>query len=58
MEGIELDIEITAMNFNHEKGKQFNLDVMIDLPNYRAREGLWEKISVWSSLQNMNPLAW
>lgn len=59
-EGIDLndDEEITAVDFIHEKAWQLNLDVMTDLANYRAREGLWGKSCVWSNFQNMNPLAW
>lgn len=59
-QGIELneDEEISAMDFICEKGRQLNLDVMTDLANYRAREGLWAKTFVWSSLQNMSALTW
>ncbi|KAL0842168.1 hypothetical protein ABMA28_014340 [Loxostege sticticalis] len=59
-QGIELneDEEISAMDFISEKGRQLNLDVMTDLANYRAREGLWAKTFVWSSLQNMSALTW
>lgn len=59
-QGIELDEdeEITAMEFINEKGRQLSLELMTDLANYRAREGLWGRSFVRSSLQNMDPFTW
>lgn len=59
-QGVELqeDEEIAAMEFIHGIGCQLNLDVMVDLANYRAKEGLWGKAFVWNNIENIDAVVW
>lgn len=59
-QGVELeeDEEVEAMDFLHTFGCRLNLEVMADLANYRAKEGLWGKSFVWSNLQNIDAVIW
>ncbi|CAK1544338.1 unnamed protein product [Leptosia nina] len=58
--GIELDEEreVDAMEYIHEVSQLLNIDVGIDLANYRAKEGLWGKSFSWKNVTEMDPVVW
>lgn len=59
-QGVELDDEeeVECLEFMHRLGQMFDIDVMPDLANYRAKEGFWGKSFVWENLSDINPLVW
>ncbi|XP_022817532.1 zinc finger BED domain-containing protein RICESLEEPER 2-like [Spodoptera litura] len=59
-QGIELDEEheVDAMKFIHDVSKSLNIDVGVDLANYRAKQGLWSRPFIWKNVAEMDPVVW
>lgn len=59
-QGIELsqDQEVEAMEFITDMAQTLDIDVMLDLANYKAREGFWGKRFVWIGIEEINPVVW
>lgn len=59
-QGIELDEEheVDAMEFIHEVSQSLNIDVGVDLANYRAKQGLWGRPFIWKNVAEMDPVVW
>lgn len=49
---------LIAMQFIYDMGTNFNVNVMVDLANYKAREDLWASSFVWSCIQEISPCTW
>lgn len=49
---------LIAMQFIYDMGTNFNVNVMVDLANYRARENLWANSFVWDSVEKISPSTW
>ncbi|CAH0402535.1 unnamed protein product [Chilo suppressalis] len=59
-QGIELEEEheVDAMEFIHDVGQSLNIDVGVDLANYRAKQGLWSRPFIWKHVAEMDPVVW
>ncbi|KAG7308255.1 hypothetical protein JYU34_006934 [Plutella xylostella] len=59
-QGIELneESEVDAMEFIHDVGQSLNIDIGVDLANYRAKNGLWSKPFLWKHVAEMDPVVW
>ena len=59
-QGIELDEEheVDAMEFIHDVSQSLNIDVGVDLANYRAKQGLWGRPFIWKNVAEMDPVVW
>ena len=49
---------LIAMKFIHDMGTNFNINVMVDLANYKAREGIWGNHFIWSCIEDLSPCTW
>lgn len=50
---------LIAMQFTYDMGTNFNINVKVDLANYKARgEDLWAKNFVWSCIEEIYPSTW
>ncbi|XP_063384249.1 uncharacterized protein LOC134670357 [Cydia fagiglandana] len=59
-QGAELDEaqETEATEFIYNMGTNLNCDIMSNLAEYRAKEGLWSKSFVWNHVNGMNAVTW
>ncbi|CAH1643074.1 unnamed protein product [Spodoptera littoralis] len=59
-QGIELEEEheVDAMGFIHDVSQSLNIDVGVDLANYRAKQGLWSRPFIWKNVAEMDPVVW
>jgi hypothetical protein len=59
-QGAELDQgqESDAIEFIYNMGNELHCDIMPNLAQYRAKEGLWSKNFVWSHVGSMNAVTW
>lgn len=42
------------MEFIHEVGESVDLEIAVDLANYRSKNGLWGKQFIWQNVADMN----
>ncbi|GBP93765.1 hypothetical protein EVAR_16283_1 [Eumeta japonica] len=54
----EEEHEVDAMEFIHDVSQSLNIDVGIDLANFRAKQGLWSKTFIWEHVAEMDPVVW
>ncbi|XP_052752387.1 uncharacterized protein LOC128201000 [Galleria mellonella] len=59
-QGIELEEEheVDAMEFIHDVSQSLNIDVGVDLANYRAKQGLWSRPFIWKNVAEIDPVVW
>lgn len=53
--------QVDAMEFIHNVGVVLKVNseqLMIDMANYRSKEGLWKKDFIWASADKMSPTVW
>ncbi|KAJ2937164.1 hypothetical protein O0L34_g19379 [Tuta absoluta] len=59
-QGVELteNEEVDATEFIFDMAQNLNIDVMPNLANYKAKEGLWARRFIWSSIDTISPVVW
>ncbi|CAH2108391.1 unnamed protein product [Euphydryas editha] len=58
--GIELDHmqETEAMEFICSLAEHLNIDCLVDLAQYKGKEGLWGKAFTWKAAEKVSPTLW
>ncbi|KAL0849218.1 hypothetical protein ABMA28_013551 [Loxostege sticticalis] len=52
------DEDLEAMHFIEQMAQNLNIDVIVDLANYKARDGFWSKRFLWDRVEDIVPVTW